>query len=84
MTVDELIRDIHVLNRELEHFEVKYRVLSQDFYRLYIEGKLPDEDVEQIDEFGEWAALYRAKLSRESRYRELVHEKQEPVLSSLG
>lgn len=68
MTLDKLIKDIHAINQELEVYEDKYDLLSKDFYELYANGKLPDEDVEQIDEYGRWAALYRIKLRREAAY----------------
>ena len=68
MTLDKLIKDIHAINQELEVYEDKYDLLSKDFYELYVSGKLPDEDVEQIDEYGRWAALYRIKLRREADY----------------
>jgi hypothetical protein len=81
MTLEEAIRDIHALNRELEAFEEKYELLSKDFYELYIRGKLRDEEIEEIDEYGQWAALYRMKLHRESLYEELVREKLQTALS---
>jgi hypothetical protein len=31
-----------------------------DFYRLYIDGRLRDEEVEEIDEFGRWAAFIKS------------------------
>lgn len=72
MTLEELIQDIHALNRELESYESKYGLLSQDFYELYTNGELPDEEVEQIDEYGRWAAFYRIKLEREVAYKKLA------------
>ncbi|MGQ9554818.1 MAG: hypothetical protein ACUVWR_11965 [Anaerolineae bacterium] len=72
MTLADVIRDIHILNRELEAYEEKYGLLSKDFYELYIQGKLPDEKIEEIDEYGQWAAAYRMKLHRESVYEKLA------------
>lgn len=72
MTLADVIRDIHILNRELEAYEEKYGLLSKDFYELYIQGKLPDENIEEIDEYGQWAAAYRMKLYRESVYEKLA------------
>ena len=72
MTLEELIQDIHTLNRELELYERKYGLLSRDFYELYINGELPDEEVEQIDEYGRWAAFCKIKLEREAAYEKLV------------
>lgn len=75
MTLEELIRDIHTLNRELESCESKYGLLSKDFYDLYTSGQLPDEEVEQIDEFGRGAAIYKIKLEREADYEKLVQKR---------
>ena len=75
MTLGELIQDIHGLGRELELYERKYSILSRDFYRLYTSGELPDEELEQIDEYGRWAAFYKIKLEREAAYAKLVKKR---------
>lgn len=72
MTLAELIQDVHAVSRELEVYESKYGFLSKDFFKLYHNGELPDEEVEQIDEYGRWAALYQIKLEREAAYDKLV------------
>ena len=82
ITLAELIQDIHTLNRELEFYESKYALLSKDFYELYINGKLPDEAVEQIDEYGRWAAFYKIKLEREAAYDELAKERLATLVTS--
>jgi hypothetical protein len=64
----DLISDIHALVRELQRYEEKYGLLSADFYILYIEGRLRDEEIEEIDEFGRWAALYQMRQRREEMY----------------
>lgn len=64
----DLIIDIHALNRELQRFEEKYNLLSKDFYQLYIGGRLHDEELGEIDEYGRWAALYRMLKRREEQY----------------
>jgi len=74
MTLAALIQDIHALNRELEFYEIKYGLLSKDFYILYHNGELPDEEVEQIDEYGRWAALHKIKVERETVYNKLIAE----------
>lgn len=63
-TLHDLITDIHALDRELQRFEEKYNLLSEDFYKLYTEGRLRDEAVEEIDEYGRWAALFHMRLRR--------------------
>ncbi len=67
MTLAEVLQDIHALNAELEVFEKKYGVLSEDFYQLYIAGEIRDEQVEEIDEYGAWAAAYKMKIRRLTR-----------------
>jgi hypothetical protein len=64
MTLQEVIQDIHALNADLEVFEKKYGALSKDFYRLYVAGELRDEEIEEIDEYGAWAAAYKMKMRR--------------------
>lgn len=64
----DLIADIHALDRELQKFEERYTVFSDDFYRLYKAGRLRDEEIEEIDEYGRWAALYSMRLRRMKQY----------------
>ena len=64
----DLIVDIYGLARELQRYEEKYGLLSADFYRLYIDDRLRDEEIEEIDEFGRWAALYQMRQRREELY----------------
>ena len=40
MILKELLDDIHSLNRELEKYERKFGITSEDFYQLYQQGKL--------------------------------------------
>jgi len=83
MTLDKLIEDIHTLNQELEVYEDKYDLLSKDFYELYVNGKLPDEDVGQIDEYGRWAALYRIRLRREAAYEAQKEKRLTAIQTSI-
>jgi hypothetical protein len=65
----DLISDIHALDRELQRLEEKYDLLSEDFYQLYDTGRLRDEVVvEEIDDYGRWAALYRMRLRRKAQW----------------
>lgn len=68
-SLHDLIVDIHALDRELQRFEEKYSILSLDFYQLYVDGRLRDEEVEEIDEFGRWAALFQMRKRREQQYQ---------------
>jgi hypothetical protein len=65
----DLIIDIHALDRELQRYEEKYSLLSGDFYELYTGGQLRDEEIQEIDEYGRWAALYQMRGRREAQYK---------------
>jgi len=68
MTLHEIIQDIHGLDVELARLELRYRLLSADFYYLYKSGEL-----EQTRDFIQWVGYYEAKLEREARYREMMY-----------
>lgn len=79
MTLAEIIQDIHALDKKLQGYEEKYGLLSEDFYELYISGTLRDEKVDEIDEYGSWAAFYKMRQRRKRKYDEL----KEDVLRTL-
>lgn len=68
MTLDEIIQDIHGLEKELAKLESRYGLLSADFYHLYKAG-----EIEQSRDFIEWLGYYETKLERERRYREMMY-----------
>ncbi|MBC8449808.1 MAG: hypothetical protein H8D78_18910, partial [Chloroflexi bacterium] len=49
----------------------KYGLLSEDFYELYISGSLRDEEIEEINDYGSWAAFYGMRQRRKRKYDEL-------------
>ena len=69
MTIEELIHSIHTLETHLRKFEEKYKLRSDDFYRLVSDGKL-----EQSEEFIEWLGVYEIKLKRERTYARRLSE----------
>ena len=69
MTLQEIIQDIHGLEKELAELEARYGLRSADFYHLYKAGEL-----EQSRDFIQWVGYYEAKLERETRYREKMYE----------
>jgi hypothetical protein len=69
MTLQEIIQDIHGLDKELAALEASYGLLSADFYHLYKAGEL-----DQSKDFIQWVGYYEAKLEREHRYREKMYE----------
>lgn len=44
MTIDEVVRDVHALEADLENYERKYGVLSETFYEAYSAGEEPADD----------------------------------------
>ena len=75
MTLSEVIADIHALDKQLQEYEKKYGLLTKDFYDLYVNGKLRDEEVEEIRDFSRWAGLYEIKLHREQVYEEMIGDR---------
>ena len=67
MDLEELIQSIHTLESYMQKLEEKYRLRSEDFYRLVTEGKL-----DQSADFIEWLGLYEIKLKREHKYHQLL------------
>jgi hypothetical protein len=58
LSVEDILDDLHTLERELAAFESRYQVLSEDFFALYQHGRVEDS----LD-IHEWAGLYKAKLN---------------------
>lgn len=73
MTLVDIIQDIHALDKKLQKYEEKYGLLSEDFYELYTSGVLRDEEIEEIDEYGSWAAFYKMRQRRKRKYDEVTH-----------
>ncbi len=67
MTLEEVIQSIHALETRLQVFEEKYKMRSEDFYKLAQDGKL-----EQSAEFIEWLGLYEINLRRERKYHQMM------------
>jgi len=63
----------------LREFERKYRLRSNEFYRLLQEGK-----IKQRLELIEWLGLYEILQAREAEYRQLLEQQVEPVLAALN
>jgi hypothetical protein len=49
MTIDEIVRDIHALEADLENYERKYGILSETFYEAYRMGEEPADDAWVLD-----------------------------------
>lgn len=84
MTLQELLTDIHALEKDLLEFERKYGLRSDTFYAAYSSGEEPEDDAWVLD-FSEWASVYRTWLARLAEYRNGVQRMQggSPSLKGL-
>ena len=74
MTIlQDLITELHTLDRELARYEEKYGLLSETFFSWYQSGEEPD-DPAWVQDFALWAGVYQVKLRRQEKYRRLVTE----------
>ena len=71
--LQELIVELHNLERELARFEARYGILSETFYAWYQSGQEP-EDPDWVQDLAMWAGTYQLKLRRQDKYRRLVEE----------
>ena len=83
LSIHDLIVDIHALDRELQRYEEKYNLLSVDFHKLYKAGRLRDEDLVEIDNYGRWDALYRMREQRRNQYNQIKAHTM-PALASVN
>ncbi len=70
MTLEEVIQSIHALETRLQIFEEKYKMRSDDFYKLAQDGKL-----EQSNAFIEWLGLHEINLRRERKYHQMMADR---------
>ncbi len=85
ITAEDFLRDIFEAESALRWFEQKYGLLSETFYRVYQQGKLRDEDPDEIQEYMEWAGWYEILEDRRRHYDQAVQQrlKELPVPASL-
>lgn len=74
-----LILDMQGIEDRLREFERRYRLRSNEFYRLARAGRIA-----QRLELIEWLGLYETFLARESEYRQVLEQRVEPVLMALN
>jgi len=72
-SLQELIVELHTLDRELARFEEKYGLLSETFFAWYQSGEEP-ENPDWVQDFALWAGTYQLKLRRQEKYRRLATE----------
>jgi hypothetical protein len=71
MTIDEIVRDIHALEADLENYKRKYGILSETFYEAYSMGEEPADDAWVLD-WSDWAGAYEIWLRRRQQYQDLI------------
>lgn len=71
MTIDEVVRDIHALEADLENYERKYGILSETFYEAYQSGEEPADDAWTLD-WSDWAGAYQIRERRRREYQDLI------------
>ena len=83
MSLEELLADIHALEEELLSFERKYGIRSETLYTAYQDGEEP-EDSAWVQDFGEWASIYRTYLARQAEYRNEIQRRRQRVSGLAG
>ena len=84
ITAESLLRDIYEAESALRWFEQKYGLLSETFYRVYQQGQLRDEDLDEIQEYMEWSGWYEISQDRRQRYEQAVEATSEEFQSCNG
>jgi len=83
MTLQEILLDIHALERDMLGFEEKYGVRSETFFAAYMSGEEPEDDSWVLD-FGEWAGVYETWLERQAEYRNEIQRRQGNMPTLVG
>ena len=80
-SLNMLLQDIGRLEAELNVFETRFGVKSDDFYASMMRGDLEEFDAldEYRIEFIEWLALYKTWLSLNDKYRQLIARQPVPL-----
>lgn len=72
MEIHELVIEMKLLERRMTLYEEKYGILSRDFYKSLMAGKLSrfDEFDETRTDFSRWKGIYETWLRRQKAYDE--------------
>ena len=76
MTLDEIVRDIHALEGDLDTYERKSGVLPETFYESYTAGEEPADDAWMLD-WSDWAGAYELWLRRKQQYQDAIRQVQQ-------
>jgi len=77
MNLQEIIYELHALDKQLWAMEDKYSVLSPDFYQAMMSGELSEFDGEPgyHEDFLSWLAWHEMRLDYEQRYHEMLRRR---------
>jgi hypothetical protein len=78
MEIYELVIEMKLLERRLTLYEGKYGVLSEDFYKALLAGKLAryDEYDETRADLSRWKVIYETWLRRKQFYTEQINQRE--------
>lgn len=69
LTLEELLQDIHGLDKQLSTLEQAYGMLSEDMYKLYQLGEW-----EQSRDLIRWVGYYELRQERQKAYATVLRE----------
>ena len=83
MQIHELVIEMKLLERRLTLYEEKYGILSEDFYKALVSGKLEryDEYDETRADFSRWKGIYETWLRRKETYTQQI--RQQDLVATL-
>ena len=78
MSIYELVIEMKLLERRLTLYEEKYGILSEDFYKALMAGKLAqyDEYNETRTDFSRWKGIYETWTRRKESYRRQIQKRK--------
>lgn len=79
LTLQEILDDLHAVERELQEYEKKYGLRSELFYDYY-QADLLEDDGSNSD-LHAWAGIFEIKCDLERRYKKLIF-RQKPFRES--
>ena len=76
MQIHELVIEMKLLERRLTLYEEKYGILSEDFYKALVSGKLERYDAydETRADFSRWKGIYETWLRRKETYTQQIQQ----------
>src|SRR4030067_1734026 len=76
MQIHELVIEMKLLERRLTLYEEKYGILSEDFYKALVSGKLERYDTydETRADFSRWKGIYETWLRRKETYTQQIQQ----------